>query len=74
MREKQQEAEYLEVPTSSEVLEGHHNQWHHHQGPKQDLSQTVHFQVKQTHLPGATEGNIMSQMNVNRNGLCMLNM
>lgn len=63
VREEQQEAENLEVPTAGEVLEGHHDQWHHHEGPEQDLSQTVDFQVKQTHLPWATEANNSSQMN-----------
>lgn len=55
VREEQQEAEDLEVPAAGEVLESHHDQGHHHQSPKQDLSQTVHLQVKQTHLSGAAE-------------------
>lgn len=46
LREEQQKAKDLQVPTASEVLQAHHDQWHHHQGPKQDLSQTVDFQVK----------------------------
>lgn len=51
LREEQQEAKDLEVPTASEVLQSHHDQRDHHQGPKQDLGQTVHLQVEQTHLP-----------------------
>lgn len=54
LREEQQEAENLQVPTASKVLQAHHDQRHHHQGPEQDLSQTVDFQVKQTHLTWAT--------------------
>lgn len=32
------------------MLEGHHDQRHHDQSTKQDLCQTVHFQVKQSDL------------------------
>lgn len=46
LREEQQKAKDLQVPTSSKVLQAHHDQWHHHQGPEQDLSQTVDFQIK----------------------------
>lgn len=48
--EEQKEAEDLEIPATSEVLQSHHDQWHHHQSTKQDLRQTVHFQVKQANL------------------------
>lgn len=48
--EKQQEAEDLQIPTAGKVLEGHHDQRHHHQSPKQNLGQTVHFQVKEANL------------------------
>lgn len=48
--EKKQEAEDLEVPTSSKVLESHHDQRHHYQSSEQDLCQAVHLQVKQAHL------------------------
>lgn len=48
--EEQQEAEDLQVPASGKVLQSHHDQRHHHQRPKQDLSQTVHLQVKQADL------------------------
>ena len=64
VREEQQEANDLEVPTAGKVLQGHHDQWHHHKGPKQDLGQTVHFQVKQTHLLWAIEANIRSQKQI----------
>lgn len=48
--EEQKEAEDLEIPATSKVLQSHHDQWHHHQSAKQDLRQTVHFQVKQANL------------------------
>lgn len=48
--EEQKEAEDLEIPATSEVLQSHHDQWHHHQSAKQDLRQTIHFQVKQANL------------------------
>lgn len=46
LREEQQKAKNLQVPTSSKVLQADHDQRHHHQGPEQDLSQTIDFQVK----------------------------
>lgn len=48
--EEQQEAEDLQVPATSKVLQSHHDQRHHHQRPKQDLRQTVHLQVKEANL------------------------
>lgn len=46
LREEQQKAKDLKVPTACKVLQAHHDQWHHHQGTEQDLSQTVDFQIK----------------------------
>lgn len=58
LREEQQEAKDLEVPTAGEVLQSYHDQGDHHQGPKQDLGQTVHLQVEQTHLTWPPENHI----------------
>lgn len=58
--EQEKEPEDLEVPTARKVLESDHDQRHHHQGPEQDLSQTVHLQVEQTNLTGPKEANFLT--------------
>lgn len=65
LREEQQEAKDLEVPTAGKVLQSHHDQRDHHQGTKQDLGQTVHLQVKQTHLPWPTDKHIITLSYIN---------
>lgn len=41
--EQEEEPYDLKIPTASKMLKGHHDKWDHHQGPKQDLGETVHF-------------------------------
>lgn len=48
--EQEQEADDLQVPAASKVLQGHHDQRHHHQCTEQDLGEAVHLQVKKANL------------------------
>lgn len=53
--EQEKEAEDLQVPAPGEVLEGNHDQGHHHQGSEEDLREAVHLQVKQADLRDGTQ-------------------
>lgn len=55
--EQEEEADDLQVPATSEVLKGHHDQRHHHQSTEEDLREAVHLQVKQADLGDRAQRN-----------------
>lgn len=54
--EQEQKADDLQVPAAGEVLQGHHDQRHHHQRTEQDLGEAVYLQVKQANLGDRVQG------------------